>query len=74
MDKFREPIHACPSRQAQYRELVVPAINRQGKAIRIKVTRTPLAAPEDDGLRAIPVMDKPDGADSQSGGGTGEER
>jgi two-component system CheB/CheR fusion protein len=57
-EELKIPIRACLSSAATHEEVVVDATNRRGRAIRCRVTCTPLANGSGDPIGAILLMDE----------------
>jgi two-component system, chemotaxis family, CheB/CheR fusion protein len=62
VDQLKAPIRACLSSDTEFSEVVLDAINRRGKPIRVKVTCTRLAGPNGgDPQGVILLMEEADG-------------
>ncbi|MEP7226639.1 MAG: CheR family methyltransferase [Gemmatimonadales bacterium] len=62
VDQLKGPIQACLSSDTEFNEVVLDAINRRGKPIRVKVTCTQLADPNGGDPRGvILLMEEADG-------------
>ncbi len=63
VEQLKAPIKACLTEQGGFHELMVPATNRRGKPIRVKVTCTQLAGPTgEEPQGVILVMEETDEA------------
>ena len=58
MGELRAPIRACLQDGADYKELVLDAVNRRGKSMRCRVTCTPLLSPGKRREGVIMMMDE----------------
>jgi two-component system CheB/CheR fusion protein len=56
--ELRAPMRACLQEGAEYKELVLDAVNRRGKAIRCRISCTPLVAMERRREGVILMMDE----------------
>ena len=68
VEPLRECISACRAGQSDFGKLVVDAVNRRGKAIRCKVSCTPLLGPAGD-IRGVILF-----TEEQVGGGSSRPR
>jgi two-component system CheB/CheR fusion protein len=59
--QLRSMVRACLTGEADYRELLLDATNRRGKAIKCHVTCTPLPGHNKQGQGAILLMDEEEG-------------
>jgi two-component system CheB/CheR fusion protein len=60
VEPLRERVRACLARQADFGELVLDAVNRRGKAIRCKVSCTPLEGATGD-IRGVILFTEEEG-------------
>jgi two-component system CheB/CheR fusion protein len=56
--ELRAPMRACLQEGAEYRDAVLDAVNRRGKAIRCRIACTPLLAPDKRRDGVILMMDE----------------
>ena len=64
VEQLRECIAACLARQSDVGTLMLDAVNRRGKAIRCKVSCTPLEGPAGDIRGVIVFMEEEGGVGS----------
>ena len=60
VEQLRECIGACLGRQSDFGELTLDAVNRRGKAIRCKISCTPLEGPAGD-IRGVILFTEEEG-------------
>jgi two-component system CheB/CheR fusion protein len=56
--ELRAPMRACMNDGAEYKEIVLDAVNRRGKSIRCRIACTPLLAPDRKREGVILMMDE----------------
>jgi two-component system, chemotaxis family, CheB/CheR fusion protein len=62
VDRLKAPIRACLSRESKFQDLTLPASNRRGRPLQVRVTCTPLATAADEEPRGVLLlMEEADG-------------